>query len=50
MSKGFESLKRDIESFVIRFDAYIEKTGTELLQEAEQLRSDIENIKSEIER
>ena len=50
MSKGFESLKRDIEAFVIRFGAWIETTGTELAQEAEALRSEIENIKASIVR
>ncbi|KAJ2924795.1 hypothetical protein H1R20_g12278, partial [Candolleomyces eurysporus] len=49
MSQGFMNLKRDVEDFVIRFDAYIETTSTELQQQAVELQQVIEQIKIAIQ-
>ncbi|KAJ2924985.1 hypothetical protein H1R20_g12093, partial [Candolleomyces eurysporus] len=46
MSDGFMNLKTDIEDFVVRFDAYIEKTSAELQEQATQLQKQIEKLKS----
>ncbi|KAJ2936010.1 hypothetical protein H1R20_g1087, partial [Candolleomyces eurysporus] len=46
MSDGFMNLKTDIEDFVVRFDAYIEKTSAELQAQATQLQKQIEKLKS----
>lgn len=50
MSQGFLNLKRDVEDFVVRFDAWIEKTGTELQERAKQLQGEINDLKTVIER
>lgn len=49
MSQGFLNLKRDVEDFVVRFDAWIEKTGTELQERAKQLQGEINDLKTVIE-
>ncbi|RXW21444.1 hypothetical protein EST38_g4409 [Candolleomyces aberdarensis] len=49
MSQGFLTLKRDIDDFVVRFDAYIETTSAELEQQAVELQQVIEQLKTAIQ-
>ncbi|KAF8757245.1 hypothetical protein RHS01_04171 [Rhizoctonia solani] len=49
MAEGFRSLKRDIEGYVVRFDAWVQTTSTELKQQAQDLQKVIEDLQAKIE-
>ncbi|KAG9087879.1 hypothetical protein FS749_002578 [Ceratobasidium sp. UAMH 11750] len=49
MYQGFLNLKRDIEDFVKRLNAFIESKNTELLQRAKELKIAIDTLKGEID-
>jgi len=49
MAQGFKSLKDDVQLWVVEFDQWLKKTGTELKQEAEALQKQIEALKDKIE-
>ncbi|KAF8704725.1 hypothetical protein RHS03_06036, partial [Rhizoctonia solani] len=49
MAEGFRTLKDDIEDFVVRFDAWVQTTSTELKQQAQELQKVIENLRVEIQ-
>lgn len=49
MSQGFLNLKAHIEDFVLRFDAWVATTSTQLEQRAKELQLEIDNIKKELQ-
>ncbi|KAF6744317.1 hypothetical protein DFP72DRAFT_929721 [Ephemerocybe angulata] len=49
MSQGFLNLKRDVEDFTTRFDAWVETTSAELEERAKELQVEIENINKELQ-
>lgn len=49
MSQGFLNIKRDVEDFVVRFDAWVATTSAQLQQRAKELQVEIDNLKKEIQ-
>ncbi|KAF6748031.1 hypothetical protein DFP72DRAFT_1146861 [Ephemerocybe angulata] len=49
MSQGFLNLKRDVEDFVGRFDAWIATTSAQLEERAKELQVEIDNLKQELQ-
>ncbi|KAJ2923724.1 hypothetical protein H1R20_g13376, partial [Candolleomyces eurysporus] len=48
MYQGFQDLKRDIETFIPKFNEFIADTGAELAAEAEKLQADINSLWGQI--
>ncbi|KAJ2925652.1 hypothetical protein H1R20_g11440, partial [Candolleomyces eurysporus] len=48
MYQGFQNLKRDIETFIPKFNEFIADTGAELAAEAEKLQADINSLWGQI--